>query len=246
VRLNALGQPIGDPVEGWKPPAWPSRVTLHGTYCQLEPLDADGHGADLWKAFALDTDHRNWTYLLQGPYASFDDFAVWARRAETGRDPLFFTIRDHQRGATGVAAFMRIAPEAGTVEVGNIHLSVLLQRTPAATEAMYLMMKHAFALGYRRYEWKCDALNAPSRAAAERLGFTYEGLFRQALVYKGRNRDTAWYSIVDHEWPRLSQGFERWLSAENFDREGRQIVRLTDCLSQDARLADESERRFHR
>ena len=226
--MNALGQPIGDPVEGWKPAPPPRRSTIDGSYCRLEPLEAE-HAANLWQAFALDTEGRNWTYLSHGPYAQFDDFAEWARTAATSRDPLFYTIRDQRRGPVGVASYLRIAPEAGSIEVGHIHMSPLLQRTPAATEAMYLMMKHAFDLGYRRYEWKCDALNAPSRAAAERLGFRYEGTFRQALVYKGRNRDTAWYSILDRDWPRLGRAFEQWLSPENFDRDGRQIRRLSDC-----------------
>jgi RimJ/RimL family protein N-acetyltransferase len=232
--VNALGQPIGDPVEGWKPAPPPRRSTLDGGYCRLEPLEAE-HAANLWQAFALDTEGRNWTYLSHGPYAQFDGFAEWARTAATSRDPLFYTIRDQERGPVGVASYLRIAPDAGSIEVGHIHMSPLLQRTPAATEAMYLMMKHAFDLGYRRYEWKCDALNAPSRAAAERLGFRYEGTFRQALVYKGRNRDTAWYSILDGDWPRLSRAFERWLSPDNFDRDGRQIRRLSDFQAADRR-----------
>jgi RimJ/RimL family protein N-acetyltransferase len=209
-------------------PPLPSRAVLPGRYCWLEPLDVERHGQQLWDAYALDTDHRNWTYLSHGPYRSMSDFAAWARGASSSLDPLFFAIVEPVGRATGVAAYLRISPGAGAIEVGHIHMSPLLQRTPAATEAMFLMMKAAFDLGYRRYEWKCDALNAPSRAAAERLGFTFEGTFRQALVYKGRNRDTAWYSIIDKEWPRLRAAFERWLSPDNFDGEGRQRTRLSE------------------
>jgi RimJ/RimL family protein N-acetyltransferase len=168
---------------------------------------------------------------MHGPYESFGEFVEWARRASSSRDPLFFAILDADGRAVGVAAYLRISPEAGSIEVGHIHLSPLLQRTPAATEAMYLLMKHAFDLGYRRYEWKCDALNQPSRTAAERLGFTFEGIFRQATIYKRRNRDTAWYSIVDREWPALRSAFETWLAPANFDSAGGQRTRLSELIS---------------
>jgi RimJ/RimL family protein N-acetyltransferase len=147
-------------------------------------------------------------------------------------DPLFHAIIDGATGkAIGVASFMRIDLKNGAIEVGNINYSPLLQRTRAATEAMYLMMKRAFALGYRRYEWKCDSLNASSRAAAQRLGFSYEGVFRQAVVYKGRNRDTAWYAMIESEWPALDQAFTRWLDPDNFDEQGRQRLRLSDLTA---------------
>ncbi len=227
-RVNHLGQPIGDPVPDWHAPAPPGRTGLAAQYCRLEPLEPDLHARDLWEAYALDVDQRNWTYLSHGPYGSFEAFAAWVHIAAASVDPLFFAIWDARGRAAGVAAYLRITPAAGTIEVGHIHLSPLLQRSPAATEAMFLMMRTAFDLGYRRYEWKCDALNAASRAAAERLGFTFEGIFRQALVYKGRNRDTAWYSIIDKEWPRLRAAFEQWLSDDNFDTDGRQRVRLSD------------------
>jgi RimJ/RimL family protein N-acetyltransferase len=229
--VNDLGQPIGDALPHWAPPPAPPRAALEGRYAILEPLDLARHAQQLWDAYALDVDHRNWTYLAHGPYDSFEDFTAWVRHASSKRDPLFFAICSRSSHAVGVAAYLRVAPEAGTIEVGHINLSPLLQRTPAATEAMYLMMKQAFELGYRRYEWKCDALNAASRAAAERLGFTFEGIFRQALVYKGRNRDTAWYSIIDREWPALATAFERWLAPDNFDDDGRQRVRLSDLVS---------------
>jgi RimJ/RimL family protein N-acetyltransferase len=190
----------------------------------------------LWDAFSLDVERRDWTYLSQGPYDTFDGFAAWARTAASTEDPLFFAICDSAGRALGVASYLRITPAAGTIEVGHIHLSPLLQRTAAATEAMFLMMQHAFDLGYRRYEWKCDALNAPSRAAATRLGFTFEGIFRQALVYKGRNRDTAWYSIIDREWPPLREALDRWLDPNNFDARGGQRARLSDLINS-ARMA---------
>jgi RimJ/RimL family protein N-acetyltransferase len=207
---------------------------MQGVYCRLEPLDPDAHARDLWDANLLDTDGRNWTYLFTERPASFSDYRAWAGAMAATADPLFFTILVPEGGRmrpAGVAAYLRIAPEAGSIEVGHINFSPLLQRTPAATEAMYLMMRHAFDLGYRRYEWKCDSLNAPSRAAAQRLGLSYEGIFRQALVYKGRNRDTAWYAAIDSEWPALRAAFERWLDAANFDDEGRQRASLSSLTA---------------
>ena len=151
------------------------------------------------------------------------------QRVCLGDDPLFHAIIDSATGkAIGVASYLRIDPASGSIEVGHINYSPLLQRTPAATEAMYLMMQRVFELGYRRYEWKCDALNARSRAAAQRYGFSFEGVFRQATVYKGRNRDTAWYAAIDQEWPALQAAFLQWLDPANFDQDGRQRVRLAD------------------
>jgi RimJ/RimL family protein N-acetyltransferase len=153
----------------------------------------------------------------------------WLSERATSTDPLFLAFVDRTTGnAAGLGTFMRIDPPAGTIEVGHLAMSPVLQRSPAATEAMYLMMRHAFELGYRRYEWKCDALNAKSRRAAERLGFVFEGVFRQATVYKGRSRDTAWYSVVDSEWPVLREAFERWLDRDNFEPSGVQRTRLED------------------
>jgi RimJ/RimL family protein N-acetyltransferase len=224
-------QPIGEPVSQWSPPPRPLPRVLRGRYCRLEPLDRSRHARPLWDAYALDSERRNWTYLTHGPYDTFESFVEWVNHASSTADPLFFAIVDSSSRAVGVASYLRIHPEAGTIEVGHINMSPLLQRTVAATEAMFLMMQLAFVLGYRRYEWKCDALNAPSRAAAERLGFTFEGIFRQALIYKGRNRDTAWYSILDREWPWLRDAFEDWLAPENFDGAGRQRVRLSDLVN---------------
>jgi RimJ/RimL family protein N-acetyltransferase len=200
---------------------------MHGRYCRIEPLNADRHGTDLHRANASDAAGAMWTYLPYGPFHSLDEYATWLSGAAASDDPLFHAIVDAEsQRAIGVASFLRIDPAAGSIEVGHIAYSPLLQRTRAATEAMYLMMRRAFELGYRRYEWKCDALNAGSRAAAQRLGLSYEGVFRQARVNKGRNRDTAWYAAIDSEWPALRDAFERWLSPANFLPDGRQRASL--------------------
>ena len=233
TRFNTLGQPIGDALDGWQPPARPSRAPLDGQWTRLEPLDPPRHARPLFDANALDAEGRNWTYLPVGPFERFEDYDGWLRKVASGDDPLFFTIVD--TGAArpvGVASFLRIDPAAGSIEVGHINYSPLAQRTRCATETMYLMMREAFRLGYRRYEWKCDALNAPSRAAAERLGFTFEGIFRQATIYKARSRDTAWYSILDREFPALDRAFTAWLAPANFAEDGRQRRRLPDLITE--------------
>jgi RimJ/RimL family protein N-acetyltransferase len=231
MRPNNLGQPIGDPVEDWMAPIAPPAERIVGRYCRLEPLSAERHAKQLWEANDLDRERRNWTYLTYGPYATLNEYREWVRAMAAGSDPVFFAIVTGSNRATGVAAYLRIMPDAGSIEVGHINYSPLLQRTPAATEAMYLMMRRAFELGYRRYEWKCDSLNAPSRRAAQRLGFSYEGVFRNAMVTKGRNRDTAWYAAIDSEWPALRDAFERWLDPSNFDAEGGQRLRLSDLTA---------------
>jgi RimJ/RimL family protein N-acetyltransferase len=181
----------------------------------------------LFEAFQRAPTDALWTYLPFGPFANFDEFLPLLVQFEAAKDPHFYTILAGHGAPLGIASLMRIKPKEGSIEVGGIAYSPALQRTPAATEAMSLLMAYAFEdLGYRRYEWKCDALNAPSRRAAERLGFSFEGVFRQALVYKGRNRDTAWFSITDGEWPRLKAAQEAWLKPENFDDEGRQKSKL--------------------
>ena len=232
-RMNALGQPIGEALDGWQAPPRPTRTPIDGRWARLEPLSPDAHGRPLFEANALDTDGRNWTYLPVGPFAAFADYDAWLRMMAAGDDPLFFTIVDrvHDR-AIGVAAYLRIDPAAGSIEVGHINFSPLAQRSRMATDVMYQMMRHAFALGYRRYEWKCDALNAPSRLAAERFGFTYEGLFRQATIYKGRSRDTAWYSILNHEFPRVEAAYQTWLADANFDAAGQQRRKLADLIAE--------------
>lgn len=227
-ELNHLQQPVGLPVHAWQAPLFPVHQDMEGRFCRLEPLNAEKHAQQLFDGFAQDTEGKCWTYLFAGPFANFREFSDWIGSAVSSKDPQFYAIVDtatHQ--ATGMASYLRIDPKNGCIEVGHLNFSPLMQRTPIATEAMYLMMKRAFEAGYRRYEWKCNALNEPSRKAAQRLGFSYEGLFRQAIVVKGRNRDTAWYSIIDSEWPELKQAFEQWLKADNFDAEGRQRVSLS-------------------
>jgi len=232
-RANSFGQPIGRDLPGWLPPPPPSRRVLQGRFCRVEPLDVAGHARQLYAANALDPEGRMWTYLFSGPFANFDEYRAWLEPRPASADPLFFAFVDKARAqAVGTGAYMRLDPPNGVMEVGHLAFSPLMQRTPVATEAMYLMMKHAFELGYRRYEWKCDSLNAGSRRAAERLGFTFEGIFRQAIVYKGRNRDTAWFSILDSEWPALDAAFRAWLDPGNFDPEGRQRHSLAALRAQ--------------
>jgi RimJ/RimL family protein N-acetyltransferase len=226
--LNEFGQPIGFPVPNWTPPTIPPREPRVGRYCRLEPLDVDVHSAALYEAYA--GNDSGWTYLAYGPFPTLEGYREWVESVYAGSDPLFFAILDHGK-PVGVASYMRITPSAGSIEVGHLNFSPRLQRSPAATEAMYLMMKTAFQLGYRRYEWKCDALNAPSRAAAQRLGLSYEGTFRQAAVYKGRNRDTAWFTVIDTEWPALQGAFEAWLDPENFDSAGWQRSKLSELTA---------------
>lgn len=231
-RLNDLQQPIGEDVANWKGAKPPEKVSLVGAYATLEPLSKEDHQNDLFEAISADTTGKMWTYMPAGPFFDQSQFGGWIDWACASNDPLFFAILDNTtKKAVGFASFLRISPEPGVIEVGYIAFSPLLQRTPIATEAMYLMMKHVFEeLGYRRYEWKLDNLNAPSHRAAQRLGFTYDGLFRQALVYKGRNRDTAWYSILDSDWPRLKQGFESWLAPGNMDGNGHQKSSLSELI----------------
>ncbi len=221
---NELGQPIGFPVEDWQTCKRPSGSPMQGKYCRIEPYDPGLHNQALFEAFIRDENHTNWTYLPYGPFSDFESFDQWARQTCQQQDPLFHTIFDLKTDkAVGIASYLRISPEAGVIEVGHIHFSPLLQRTVLSSECMYLMMKRVFdELGYRRYEWKCDSLNAPSCSAANRLGFTFEGIFRQATMYKGRNRDTAWYAITDKDWPAIKQAFEQWLDANNFDADGQQ------------------------
>ena len=226
--LNHLGQPIGLALEGWAAPPRPPRRQLQGRYCHVEPLDPARHTEDLYEATAADVEGRIWTYLSSGPFASRAEFRKWGESAATSEDTLFYAIVDEAAGrAAGVASYLRVAPAVGSIEVGNICYPPRLQRTTAATEAMVLLMRNVFELGYRRYEWKCDRLNAPSIAAAERLGFTFEGVFRQATIYRGRNRDTAWFAIVDRDWEALKARYERWLDPGNFDAAGTQRESLS-------------------
>jgi len=217
----------------WQAPSIPARQPLTGNYCSLYPLGPE-HTGPLFKAFSENHANEHWTYLPYGPFASLPEFEEWLLSCANSDDTHFYCVcikgADGNTVPAGVASYLRIKPDSGSIEVGHIHYSSLLQNTCAATEAMYLMMANAFSLGYRRYEWKCDALNEPSRQAAVRLGFTFEGIFRQATVVKGRNRDTAWFSIIDSEWPALERGYGRWLDAANFDAQRVQAERLQDCI----------------
>lgn len=217
---NALGQPLGLPVPGWQGAPLPQKITLNGRYCRVEALDAARHGEALYAALAGDA--AGWTYLGGRP-DSLTDFMAKMRADESSTDPLFFAIVDDSGQAQGIVSYLRIDAPNGVIEMGWIHFSPRLQRSRVASEALFLLMQHAFSLGYRRCEWKCDALNAPSREAALRLGFSYEGTFRQARVRPdGRNRDTAWFSLLDGEWPAVLQAFNDYLLPENFDAQGRQ------------------------
>ncbi|HLQ86856.1 MAG TPA: GNAT family protein [Salinisphaeraceae bacterium] len=226
----------------WMPPPRPGRTVLTGRYCRVEPLTPERHADDLYSAIQLDTQGTSWTYLPYGPFATAQAYRQWLGSNSQSEDPLFFALVDSTSDkALGVASYLRINPASGSIEVGHIHLSPLLQRRVMATEAMFLLMQNAFALGYRRYEWKCDALNAASRAAAQRLGLSYEGISRQATVYKGRNRDTAWYAATDNEWPILHEAFTRWLHPDNFDAQGRQRSRLRELTAPLLRQHDQAD-----
>ena len=217
--------PFDPDLRNWTPPPRPGAMALEGRFCRLESLDPDRHAAQLHAANRQDD--AIWDYLPYGPFATEDAYREWAEWAAAQSDPKFFAIHvlDSDQ-ACGVASFLRIKPEAGSIEVGHINLSPSLQRTAAATEAIYMMMKWSFENGYRRFEWKCDARNLGSRRAAQRFGFSYEGIFRQATIVKGRNRDTAWFACIDAEWPALNAAYEAWLAPGNFDAEGRQIKSL--------------------
>jgi len=227
--LNLYQQPIGEPLPDWTARIQPPRSPIEGRYCRLEPLDSQRHAADLYAAYSQAPDGRDWTYMSVGPFDDAASYRDYAERAALSADPLHYVVIERKTGrAVGTMALMRIDPANGVIEVGHVTFSPLLKRTPVSTEAQYLLMKHVFdELGYRRYEWKCDSLNAPSRQAAKRLGFRFEGIFLQAVVYKGRTRDTAWFSIIDGEWPALRAAFERWLAPENFDAHGQQRTSLT-------------------
>lgn len=228
---NEFGQPVGQPMPDWTPRDYPPKTPITGRLCRLEPLQTS-HAPALFEAYATEEDARNWTYLPWGPFESPEALAAWIETMTNLPAWLYYAIVDlATERPVGAAAYLRIDPANGSIEVGGLSYSPLLQRTPVSTEAMYLMMRRAFDdLGYRRYEWKCNALNAPSVAAANRLGFRYEGTFRQMQVVKGRNRDTAWLSILDSEWPAIKAALEAWLEPGNFDAEGRQRRALGEFM----------------
>ena len=220
---------FGEPIPNWTPPSWPGNDVMSGRFVRLERLDPARHAADLHAANRADD--SIWDYLGYAPFATAAEYRAWAEGVVAERDPWFLAVIDQAtKKPAGVASYLRITPAQGTIEVGHICLSPALQRTPAATEAMFLMMDWAFRAGYRRYEWKCDALNWPSRRAAQRLGFSYEGTFRQHMMYKGRNRDTAWFAMIDRDWPALRKAYQTWLAPENFEG-GRQIRRLSELTA---------------
>ncbi len=218
---------FGAALPEWKAPPRPNGAVLEGAVVRLERMDPDQHAADLFRAFS---GHDGlWDYLPYGPFSAAAGYHRWAKEFACGTDPLFYVIRQIDGGhCGGVASYLRITPDSGSIEVGHINLSPELNRSRAATEALFLMMAWAFDAGYRRYEWKCDALNLPSRRAAQRLGFSYEGVFRQATIVKGRNRDTAWFSVIDTEWPALREAYRAWLNPRNFEPSGRQRESLSD------------------
>ena len=230
---NEFGQPIGDALpEGWQPPAHPPREMLAGQYVSVAPISVADHGADLFEAASMDRSGEGWTYLPYGPFDELSAFEDWMTATCLGSDPQFYAYISNETGkAVGWGSYLRIKTKEASIEVGHIRLTPLMQRTRMATEAMYLKIRNAFDMGYRRFEWKCDDLNAPSRRAAERLGFTFEGIFRQATHYLGRNRDTAWYAITDQEWPAIKAGHEEWLAPGNFDQEGTQRNKLEALIA---------------
>ena len=220
--FNELGQRIGKPLPGWQQPACPQATPMDGHYGRLDPLVPEKHCASLFEGVRLDEEGRDWTYLSSGPFRDEAHFLDFLKNLATRDNWIPFVVSTAADGAKGIACYLRIDPPNGSIEVGGLVYTKPLKRTTAATEAMFLMMERAFDLGYRRYEWKCDTLNARSRAAAERLGFRFEGIFRNARVYNGRSRDTAWYSITDSEWPDIRNAILSWLDRSNFDTNGRQ------------------------
>jgi RimJ/RimL family protein N-acetyltransferase len=224
-----LGQPVGFAIENFIVPPRPNFNCLRGNSVRVEPISLN-HFISLHTAFSMDSKGGNWTYMPYGPFTNSEEFSEWAKLTCFGEDPKFYTIFLDDSPA-GLASYLRIEPKIGCIEIGHIHLSPLLQRTRAGTEALLLMVDWVFCSGYRRLEWKCDVLNAPSRRAAQRLGFSFEGIFRQATMYKSRNRDTAWYAITDKEWPNLKKKYQIWKQADNFDADGREFKKLSELTS---------------
>ena len=230
MKINELGQPIGDALPNFKPGDLPKMERLEGRYVIVECLSKDKHGADLYEVYGPDSPADMWTYLFQNPVQSQEEWSVLLDQMLAAQDRFYYAIVDKESGkALGTFALMRIDRGSRVIEVGSVTYSPQLKRTRLATEAQYLLARYVFEeLEYRRYEWKCDALNQPSRYAAERLGFIYEGTFRQAVVYKGRNRDTDWLAMIDKDWSAVKIRLEKWLSPDNFDENGQQIKALSD------------------
>jgi RimJ/RimL family protein N-acetyltransferase len=220
-----------DDLSNWRGAPVPERVVLEGRYVRLEPLSAALHGDDLFEASSIADIGERFRWLFENPPESREAFEAWLRKVEASTDPLFFAVIEKASGkVAGRQTLMRIDAANGVIEIGNIYWGPLVSRKPAATEALFLFASYIFdRLGYRRFEWKCNNRNEPSKRAAERFGFTHEGVFRQHMVVKGENRDTAWYAMIDKDWPAIRAGFEAWLSPENFSGEGQQKRRLEDC-----------------
>lgn len=229
-QKNQFGQIIGNRVDNWIPCQKPPQKVIQGTYCILEPLEINKHSSKLFDSLAIDNKGESWTYLPYGPFNTLNEFQEWLNTTMADINTLFYAIlnvKTHQ--PIGISGYLRINSEHGVIEIGHLHFSKLLKRTPLATEAIYLMLQLIFdELGYRRCEWKCNALNEPSRMAAERFGFKFEGIFRQHYVFKNHNRDTAWFSILDSEWPIIKEKFQKWLAPSNFDATGKQILKLSE------------------
>ena len=230
MRINQLGQPIGDALPDFQPGDLPNLERIEGQYVIIERLSKDKHGGALYEVYGPDSPADMWTYLFQNPAQNQEEWSRLLEQMLTAQDRFHYAILDKESGkALGTFALMRIDRNNRVIEVGAVTYSPKLKRTRLATEAQYLLARYVFEdLEYRRYEWKCDSLNQPSRRAAERLGFTYEGRFRQAVVYKGRNRDTDWLSMIDRDWPAVRRRLEKWLSSDNFDKNGQQIKALSD------------------
>lgn len=230
MAINIFGQEVGNTLDGWSPRERPNReYILEGSFCILEPFNVEKHSIALHEAFS--NSHASWTYLSYGPFETLELFQLWMRNKILEPDTLMYVVMDREvRIPLGFCGYCRMNPDHGVIEVGHVHFSPSLQKTPIATEALYLLMQYALEiLGYRRYEWECNSLNEASKRAAIRLGFHFEGTFRQSNVFKGHNRDTCWFSILDSEWPMLKVKFERWLSRDNFDSKGKQKMPLKMC-----------------
>ena len=231
MPVNEYGQMIGESIEGYTPGALPSIDFLEGRYARIEALSVEKHAEDLLAVYGPDSPREMWTYLFQPPVANLEELMVALKQMIERKDRFYYAIIDKATGkAMGTFSLMRIDQTNRVIEVGAVTFSPALKHTRMGTEAQFLLARYVFEeLNYRRYEWKCDALNLPSRKAAERLGFIYEGTFRQAVIYKGRTRDTDWLSMIDKDWPKVKARFEAWLRPENFDKNGHQIKSLRQC-----------------
>lgn len=227
-EINEFGQPIGLLINNLQKPKFPEKIKIHGKFSILEPLSSEIHAEDLYEANSIDKNGECWTYLNYGPFNTISEYKKWIIGIEDLIDPTFYAIIDKNTSkAVGVISYLRIDLENSSIEVGHLNFSNLLKKTKAATESLYLLMNYAFELGFRRYEWKCNSLNFPSKIAAERFGFSYEGTFRQHTINKNRNRDTSWFSIIDSEWKEIKAAFEIYLNDNNFDENGNQKISLS-------------------